>query len=228
MPRDNQRVRLIAACVAVTAASAGRSADDQTMARIYAHCPHYAAAEAEVTSEAPSRASTADSPSLPALRRELLLRRDQDQAARQRVIDGGDEQELQDVDSRNLMRLRTILDDGFPTARDVGQDGLDALWLLIQHADADPSLQAHALRVIEARMRRGEFSRANYALLYDRVRVAQGKPQRYGTQMQREGNTFQPGALEDPAHVDARRRAMGLMTLEDYRCSLEAVYGSTP
>ena len=78
------------------------------------------------------------------------------------------------------------------------------------------------------RTRRGAFARPDYALLYDRVRLAQGKPQRYGSQMHREGNTFQPGPLEDPGHVDSRRRAMGLVPLEDYRCSLEAVYGATP
>jgi hypothetical protein len=217
-----------AASAAFALVSVARAADDPIMTRIYAHCPHYAAAEKEVASGTPTHAPTAESPSLPALRRELLLLKDQDQDARQQAIAGGDGHEVQDVDARNLNRLRTILSQGLPTAREVGPDGVGALWLLIQHADDDPTLQAKALSVFEARTGRGEFPRSSYALLYDRVRLAQGKPQRYGSQMRREANTFQPEALEDPAHVDARRRAMGLVPLEDYRCSLEAVYGVTP
>lgn len=56
---------------------------------------------------------------------------------------------------------------------------------------------------------------------------AQGKPQRYGTQFDRD--KAHPGVLVaqpmvDPAHVDAWRAQVGLPPSRDYACVLSKMY----
>jgi len=58
-----------------------------------------------------------------------------------------------------------------------------------------------------------EASAAHYAYLTDRVQVAEGRPQVYGTQFH---NALQPLSIEDPARVDERRAEVGLPPLAEY------------
>ena len=162
----------------------------------------------------------------PMLRRELLLRREQDQAMRGVPSSEAwamDDEYGKEVDADNLRRLKHIVrQDGFPTARMVGYDGLEAAWLLVQHADADPAFQAEMLTEVRRSVNARELDVQLYALLTDRVLLAQGKKQRYGTQLAISDQGLTPRRLEDPDHVDERRRAMGLIPLADYECWLKA------
>ena len=58
------------------------------------------------------------------------------------------------------------------------------------------------------------------------MRVAQGKPQRFGTQFSMHDGRLQADPIDDPAHVDGRRAGVGLMPLADYACLLQVVYGT--
>ena len=49
--------------------------------------------------------------------------------------------------------------------------------------------------------------------LTDRVLVGEGKPQRYGTQLENKDGKLTPYPLEDPENVDERRRAIGMSPL---------------
>jgi hypothetical protein len=52
------------------------------------------------------------------------------------------------------------------------------------------------------------------AVLEDRIRVLEGRPQRYGTQYDwDERGEMSPLPIEEPAGVDERRRAIGLPRL---------------
>lgn len=51
-------------------------------------------------------------------------------------------------------------------------------------------------------------------MLEDRVRIKEGKPQLYGSQLSGNPLCFDP--IEDEAHVDERRRSIGLEPLADY------------
>lgn len=87
------------------------------------------------------------------------------------------------TDAENTKRLQAIVaEHGWPNRELVGQEGAHAAWLLVQHADAAPEFQAAVLEVIEPLVARGEVERGDYALLTDRVLVARGEPQLYGTQ----------------------------------------------
>jgi hypothetical protein len=53
-------------------------------------------------------------------------------------------------------------------------------------------------------------------MLEDRIRVAEGRPQRYGTQFDWDASgEMSPMPVEEAEHVDERRRAVGLGPLAD-------------
>lgn len=122
-------------------------------------------------------------------------------------------------------RLEEILDEhGWPTISLVGEDGADAAWTIAQHADLDPAFQARALELLRAAAAAGEASPGNLAYLEDRVAVAQGRPQTYGTQIRCADGAAEPATpIEEPGGVEARRAAAGLEPLADYQREMDAI-----
>ena len=167
----------------------------------------------------------------PLLREDLLQMAKADQDARARIHPGAglSESAVRDVylvDANNLARLELITAlSGFPTAEIVGRDGVGALWLLVQHADADPDFQTRALEELQALAARGDLGRDSLAMLTDRVRLARGEPQVYGTQFLIDEGVFDMRSTEDIDHVEERRRSVGLPPLADYKCALRVMYG---
>lgn len=130
------------------------------------------------------------------------------------------------IDTRNTARMKAIVaEHGWPSAKLVGADGMKAAFLLVQHADGDPAFQAECLPHVEAAAARGELEKQHVALLTDRVLVAQGKPQRYGSQFHTKGTDWVPFPIEDEANVDERRAAMDLVPLAEYKAQLLQLYG---
>jgi hypothetical protein len=163
----------------------------------------------------------------PALRRELLALRDEDQAARQAIIADMDDpvaqQRVAEIDAKATARMKEIVaEHGWPGASLVGDDGANTAWLLVQHADKDPAFQKQCLALLEKAYQAGEAREIDFAYLYDRVAVAGGRPQRYGTQF-KDGK---PQPIEDEANVDARRKAVGLGTMAEYATDMERMYGT--
>lgn len=115
-------------------------------------------------------------------------------------------------------RLRAIVAArGWPGRRLVGDDASHAAWLLLQHADS--GYQRKMLPVIRARALRGDVRAADGALLEDRVRMGQGRKQRFGSALR---YTTTPGAppvlypIEAEECVDQRRARVLLPPLSDY------------
>jgi Family of unknown function (DUF6624) len=168
------------------------------------------------------------------LRDQLLARVAQDQAVRDTFAmqlreTGTLTRELiasmQAVDSANLAWLKPqIQRTGFPTAAQVGREGVAAAALLVQHADADPSFQAAVLPLLEAAFKAGVVSGQEVAMLTDRVAKAQGRPQRFGTQTTIADGRVVIDPIADSAQVDARRAAMGLPPLAEYKRVLDSAY----
>ncbi|MBP1473948.1 hypothetical protein J7I44_06535 [Frateuria sp. MAH-13] len=130
------------------------------------------------------------------------------------------------VDRDNLAWLKGVVArQGFPTLAQVGAQGMADAWLLAQHADRDSAFQLQLLRTLQARGADAGVRKQDLAMLTDRVLLAQGKPQRYGTQFKPDASgalAMQP--VEDEAGLDARRASAGLMPLAIYRCVLGASY----
>lgn len=153
----------------------------------------------------------------PALRKELLAIATKIEASQLAITGPTDKPAIEaamaiDRDATAKMK-EVVATHGWPGKRVVGVDGANAAALLVQHADSDLAFQKDCLAKMEPLVQAGEVAGKDYAYLWDRVAIAEGKPQRYGTQL--EGDDIAP--LEDPANVDARRKAVGLGTLADYR-----------
>lgn len=86
------------------------------------------------------------------------------------------------------------------------------VWILVQHSDFDPQWQ----EFVAQRFGRSSkiFMRRNAAFLTDRVLVAKGLSQRYGTQLRCLQGQRVPFPLENPETVDDRRRWAGMGTLK--------------
>lgn len=120
-------------------------------------------------------------------------------------------------DSLNLVRVSAIIDSAGWLGTDViGQKANQALFLVIQHADAQPEVQAQYLPLMRDAVQEGRGNSWGLALLEDRVRVNHGQPQIYGSQIGwKDGKGFiQP--IEDEEHVNERRAAVRLEPLEKY------------
>lgn len=177
-------------------------------------------------------------PSDPALAAQLAKRYARDQAAEQTVINAHDFSEsrtqatkpspakhLIALQKADLEWLKPIVDaHGFPTVQQIGVKGVEHAWMLVQHADADPEFQAKVLAELKPRLSSEPFLKNNYALLFDRVRIAQHQKQLYGTQFTTKDGRMVMQPTDDVAQLDARRADMNLMPIADYRCVMGAMY----
>jgi hypothetical protein len=129
------------------------------------------------------------------------------------------------VDEENTQRMKEIVAQiGWPTCSKVGKQAAFMAWLLVQHADHDREFQKYCLELMCAQPV-DEVEPRNTAYLEDRVRVAEGRLQRYGTQFftNSEGE-YGPRAIEDLEHVDQRRAELDMDTLEEYTRTIKEFY----
>jgi hypothetical protein len=124
---------------------------------------------------------------------------------------------MEAVHRTNAVRLREIIDHaGWPGRQLVGEDGARAAWLIAQHAIGEPDFQRRCLVLLKQSAARGDVPAHQPAYLEDRIRVFEGRGQLYGTQFEpdAEGNSV-PSLIEDPEHLEERRRTVGLRPLAD-------------
>jgi len=166
---------------------------------------------------------------MPALQGELNKMAEIDQSVRSggfKVLSDQEKRDrLEEVDAKNLRRIKAIVEaHGLPTPALVGYDGVGSFWLLTQHA-TDYEFQDRVLTQIEKLGSESGVSAQQIAMLRDRILVRKGLPQRYGTQFKLmfENGAVEPYPIENPEHVDDRRKQIGLMSMVDYKCVLTAV-----
>jgi len=114
------------------------------------------------------------------------------------------------VDRENEAALLKLLPPGgwFVRSR-YGDDGASAAFQIVQHGPDE--MQARFLPVLEPLAKQGEIDRQEYGLMFDRVAISQGRPQRYGSQFRCDGGKWRPYPIEDFPHVDERRQEMGFL-----------------
>lgn len=161
------------------------------------------------------------------LREELLSRKEQDETARGKLAGPGTPgqaliAEVARVDADNTAWLKQVVSaHGWPGKSLVSKDGAKAAWLLAQHANHDRAFQKQALILIETAVAKGEAEAADLAYLVDRLLVAEGKPQRYGTQFHVVDGKLVPHPIEDEATVDMLRAFAGLPSLAEYKKAMQ-------
>lgn len=180
--------------------------------------------EAVVYAQAPISPATADS-----LVRELAAIEEADQYYRQQMeavqqTSGGDSKEMKQLihsmkqtDSLNLTKVSAILERyGWPGAEVIGSSANTTLFMVIQHSDLVQ--QDRYLPVMRKAVKEGKASASQLALLEDRVALLHHQKQRYGSQVKwdMKTNAYSLLPLEDPQHVDERRKEVGLQPLKDY------------
>jgi hypothetical protein len=124
---------------------------------------------------------------------------------------------MEAIHQRHAARLSAMLDQGgWPPISKVGEDGAEAAWLIAQHAIGEPDFQRRCLRLLQEAAASGDVPPWQPAMLDDRIRMFEGRPQIYGTQLEpdEEGRP-RPYVIEDPEHVEERRRAVGLEPLAE-------------
>jgi len=163
---------------------------------------------------------------LPELRKKINRMALRDQQLRFNRVQAHEKTDIENInreigkaDADHTAEAKAILKKyGWPTIADIGADGQNNFWLLVQHADHDIHFQQQALREMEKLQGGGEMSMENYAFLLDRVLCNLNWKQIYGTQVIWTGNGeasgFRPILREDLA--DQRRRKLGLIPLSTY------------
>jgi hypothetical protein len=127
--------------------------------------------------------------------------------------------------TENIAFLKEVIQAyGWPASARFGEQAQAvAGWLLTFSAEVDPPFQAMCLDLLVQALAQGEADAEFFAFTTDRVLLAQGGAQRYGTQVQhRDGYNVIMEPVEDPHRLNARRRAVGLAPLTNLapvRCS---------
>ncbi|WP_433120559.1 DUF6624 domain-containing protein [Micromonospora sp. CA-246542] len=153
-----------------------------------------------------------------ALHDELIAMLERDQADRE----GTPQTES---DQARTLRLKEIIrTHGWPTFALVGEDGGNAAWAIVQHSDLDPAFQQEALDLLRAAVAARQASPGNLAYLEDRVAVAKGEPQVYGTQIRCGPDGPVPATpIRDEPGVERRRAEAGLPTLTSYLAEMTTI-----
>jgi hypothetical protein len=164
------------------------------------------------------------------LRDELIRLGMADQTARlgfdvETASDSGRLRIVLGIDSSLTNRLRRIVAErGWPGRSLVGREAADAAFLIVQHSPSD-AFQREMLPLLQTAADSGEAGTADVALLTDRVRTHEGKPQVYGTQFRIVDGGLEPFPIEDPAGLDARRQRAGLLPMAEYVKMLRSTWG---
>lgn len=90
------------------------------------------------------------------------------------------------------------------------------MFLVIQHADL--AMQIKYLPMMKEAVKKGDVPKSELALLEDRIRIAQGKKQIYGSQIGRNPQTgkYFVKPIIEPEKVNNRRAKVGLQPIEKY------------
>jgi len=171
---------------------------------------------------------------MPALRKQINLMVLKDQRLRYARIQANskdDQQkinhEIQLADSLNHIHAKDILRKyGWPKLSEIGRDGQNNLWLIVQHADDDVFFQQTALSAMLKLKNTEELNLENYAYLYDRVKCNLNYKQFYGTQVNwsTHGQADSFKSIIDENSIDDRRKDMGMVPLEIYALTYGFVY----
>ncbi len=119
---------------------------------------------------------------------------------------------------KNLEELEILLKiKGWPEKSQVGREASAAPFYVIQHSNA--KAQEKYIGLFGAACRKGEGNWQQYALMFDRMRMNQNLPQKYGTHFildNRATGEKKLYPLEDETRVNEWRKEIGLEPLKDY------------
>jgi len=117
----------------------------------------------------------------------------------------------------NAAILEKFLDAyGWPAPSTWSNEVHDAAWLIGIHSVGQPNILKRVFYFIEKLWQAKEVDGGNYARLYDRIALYEGRPQKYGTQLWASIKGWYAPDLENPEKVDEYRRSVNLSRLHDW------------
>jgi len=165
------------------------------------------------------------------LRKELLNMKQKDISTRSRLVEIGELHDetyhpvMKAVHEINNKRIKEIISGfGWPLESDVGEDGSEATWLIVQHAVLEPEFQKECIKLLKVAIEKSEAKGWFLAYLQDRVLVGQGKHQIYGTQHDMKDGRVFPFPIENPDVVNKLRAELGLWSQEEHTAQLQEDY----
>lgn len=133
------------------------------------------------------------------------------------LLSDGYNPDMRALHEANALELDSIIDEiGYPTIDKVGKEASDAAWLIIQHAISLPSFMKRCEQLLADAVANQEANPILHAYLHDRIAIFEGRLQSYGTQFDwNEDSRMCPQPYDDLTKVNARRKALGLNSLEE-------------
>jgi hypothetical protein len=121
---------------------------------------------------------------------------------------------LEEIHRANSSRLRQIIAVfGWPGVALVGENGAKAAWRIALHSIGEPAFMRQCRDLIDIASQNGDAPRWQFAIIDDRIRVYEGRPQRYGTQLRPGPNGLEPHPIENEGRVNSMRMQAGLPPL---------------
>jgi len=116
---------------------------------------------------------------------------------------------MEAVHRANAAELTQIINEiGFPGISKVGKEANEAAWLIAQHNIAEPSFMKSFFKLMTEN--EWDINRKHWAYLYDRLQYFQGKPQRFGTQLNTDGSIH---PVIDKEQLNTLRAEYGLQAI---------------
>jgi len=153
------------------------------------------------------------------LEKALLDMEARDQALRAELTAAGDlnhtyHPRLEELHRANSSRLRQMVAVfGWPGITLVGEKGAKAAWRIALHSISEPAFMRQCRDLLDAASQNGDSPRWQFAIIDDRIRVYEGRPQRYGTQLRLGANGLEPHTIENESRVNSMRMQAGLPPL---------------
>ncbi|WP_341675493.1 DUF6624 domain-containing protein [Niveibacterium sp. SC-1] len=155
------------------------------------------------------------------IRDALLAMQDRDrsvsaQLAADGTLFGGYAPRMEAVHRENATALRRLIElYGWPHEGLVGKDGAEAAWLVAQHAIGEPAFMRRCRDLLAQEAVADRIPQWQHAYLDDRIRVFEGKSQRFGTQFELTPQGAVLCVTEAPESLDERRKQIGLGPVSD-------------
>lgn len=129
---------------------------------------------------------------------------------------GAYDPEMQKVHIENAIALDKIVSEyGWTGISLVGLQGCQTAWLIAQHSICTPDLQRKFLEAMTEAAAKGDVPKRQVAMLADRIRFNEGRPQIYGTVLDWDKNGVLGCEIEGIDRVDLLRKEVGLPPLQE-------------
>ncbi|WP_156457730.1 DUF6624 domain-containing protein [Altererythrobacter sp. Root672] len=114
---------------------------------------------------------------------------------------------IEPIDQANVEALLEIMpEEGWFTISEFGPEASEAAFHIVQHSDL--ALRKRVLPRLEPLAKSGDIDGSDYASMFDRVAIGEGRPQRYGTQFRCRDGRQESYPIEDIGQAEELRRSL--------------------